>query len=76
MKDYEVGHDVSSASEIAEHTLAGIPACLRVRMAMDVMQTAVTEDEWYSIETIVSKYLDEAFVVERDFDYDAAMGIE
>lgn len=74
--EYNIGDDVSSASNIAEQSFANIPVCLRVRMAMDVLETALTSDEFTTIEAIVSHYLDEAFVIERDFDYDTAMGIE
>lgn len=70
-----LGDDVSSAASYAEQSFANIPLCLRVRMGMDVLETALTPDEFKTIEAVVSHYLDEAFILERDFDYDAAMGI-
>lgn len=58
-------------AEIADKMMEGIPKCLRVRMAMDTLASAITIEQRNEVESILSSYLEEAILVERDFDYES-----
>lgn len=63
-----------SGATIADSVMKDVPDCLRVRMGYDAMYSVLTVDEQVAIENLIGKYLDEAVLIERDFDYDEVMG--
>lgn len=62
---------ILDGAAIADEMMKDVPHCLRVRLAMDTLASAITADERKEIETILSSYLDEAFVLEQEFDWEA-----
>lgn len=72
---YDFSDGLVDGAVIADQMFEAIPSCLRVRMAMDVLASAITADERTAIEDLLRVYLDEAFVIEKDFNYEEALGV-
>ena len=68
-EDYSDG--LLDGAAIADEMMKEIPSCLRVRLAMDTLASAVTVDERVAIENLLQHYLDEAIIIESTFDWDS-----
>lgn len=75
MSEHDFSDGLMDGAELAGQMFEGIPGALRVRMAMDVMASAITSDERTAIEELLRAYLDEAFIIEKDFNYEEALGV-
>ena len=71
MKMNEFTDGIMDGAAIAEEMFKDIPACLRVRMGCDAIFSSITSEERKEIEDVLRAYLDEAALIERDFDWDA-----
>lgn len=69
--EFNYSDGIISGAAIADEMFKDVPACLRVRLAVDTLANVVTLAEIETIETLLKEYLDEASVIEADFDWDS-----
>lgn len=62
---------IVSGGAIADQMLEGVPHCLRARLAVDTLSSFLPLDKLNAIEELLEDYLEEAYEVEQEFDWDA-----